>query len=136
MSHPVVAGEFPKAIELKEGEEYHWCSCGRSKNQPFCDGSHRNTGFTPIAFKAESSGEAFLCMCKHTKNPPFCDGSHKSLPKDGEKAMAVAGVQATPEEPTVKRVHDLAKFGLEQTGHHGEMVAMGVPRTTLHWSEC
>lgn len=136
MSHPVVAGEFPKAVELKEGEEYHWCSCGRSKNQPFCDGSHRNTGFTPLTFKAETSGEAFLCMCKHTKNPPFCDGSHKSLPKDGEKAVAVEGVQATPEEPTVKRVHDLAKFGLEQTGHHGEMVAMGVPRTTLpEWDD-
>jgi len=136
MSHPVVAGEFPKAIELKKGEEYHWCSCGRSKNQPFCDGSHRNTGFTPLAFKAESSGEAYLCMCKHTKNPPFCDGSHKSLPKEGEKAMVVEGVQATPEEPTVKRVHDLAKFGLEQTGHHGEMVAMGVPRTTLpEWDD-
>jgi len=136
MSHPVVAGEFPKAIELKKGEEYHWCSCGRSKNQPFCDGSHRNTGFTPLAFKAESSGEAYLCMCKYTKNPPFCDGSHKSLPKEGEKAMVVEGVQATPEEPTVKRVHDLAKFGLEQTGHHGEMVAMGVPRTTLpEWDD-
>jgi len=136
MSHPVVAAEFPKAIELKEGEEYHWCSCGRSKNQPFCDGSHRNTGFTPLAFKAESSEEAFLCMCKRTKNPPFCDGSHKSLPKDAEKVIAVEGVQATPEEPTVKRVHDLAKFGLEQTGHHGEMVAMGVPRTTLpEWDD-
>ena len=131
MSHPVVAGEFPKDIELKKGEEYHWCSCGRSKNQPFCDGSHRKTGFTPLAFKAESSEKAFLCMCKHTKNPPYCDGSHKSLPKDNSVPIKVEGVEATPEEPTVKRIHDLAKFGLEQTGHHGEMVAMGVPRLEL-----
>ena len=136
MSHPVVAGEFPKDIELKKGEEYHWCSCGRSKNQPFCDGSHRKTGFTPLAFKAESSEKAFLCMCKHTKNPPYCDGSHKSLPKDNSVPIKVEGVEATPEEPTVKRIHDLAKFGLEQTGHHGEMVAMGVPRLELPvWDE-
>lgn len=131
MSHPVVAGAFPKDVELKKGKEYHWCSCGRSKNQPFCDGSHRNTGFTPLAFKAESSEKAFLCMCKHTKKPPYCDGSHKSLPKDSNIPIKIEGVQATPEEPTVKRVHDLAKFGLEQTGHHGEMVAMGVPRLEL-----
>jgi len=136
MSHPVVAADFPKAVELNEGEEYHWCACGRSKNQPFCDGSHRNTGFTPVAFKAESSDKAFLCMCKHTKNPPYCDGSHKSLPKEGEQSVQIEAVQATPEEPTVKRIHDLAKFGLEQTGHHGEMVAMGVPRTTLpEWDD-
>lgn len=131
MSHPVVAATFPKGVELEKGEEYHWCSCGRSKNQPFCDGSHRNTGFTPLAFKAESSEKAFLCMCKHTKNPPYCDGSHKSLPKANDIAIKIEGVQATPEEPTVKRIHDLAKFGLEQTGHHGEMVAMGVPRLEL-----
>ncbi|MDQ6956659.1 MAG: glutamate synthase-related protein [Mariprofundaceae bacterium] len=136
MSNPVIAGSAPKGVELEKGEEYHWCACGRSRNQPFCDGSHRGTDFTPVAFKAQSSEKAFLCMCKHTKNPPYCDGSHKSLPKKGEENIPVEGVQATPEEPTVKRIHDLAKFGLEQTGHHGEMVAMGVPRSDLpHWDD-
>jgi len=136
MSHPVMAGNAPKGVELEKGEEYHWCACGRSKNQPFCDGSHRGTDFTPVAFKAQSSEKAFLCMCKHTKNPPYCDGSHKSLPKEGKQDVQVEGVQATPEEPTVKRIHDLAKFGLQQTGHHGEMIAMGVPRSDLpHWDD-
>ncbi|MDX8398548.1 MAG: glutamate synthase-related protein [Mariprofundaceae bacterium] len=136
MSDPITAGNTPKGVELEKGEEYHWCACGRSKHQPFCDGSHRGTDFTPVAFKAQSSEKAFLCMCKHTKNPPFCDGSHKSLPKVVEQSNSSQGVQATPEEPTVKRIHDLAKFGLEQTGHHGEMVAMGVPRSDLpHWDD-
>ena len=136
MSHPVIAGNAPKGVELEKGEEYHWCACGRSKNQPFCDGSHRGTDFTPVAFKAQSSEKAFLCMCKHTKNPPYCDGSHKSLPKEGKQDVQVEGVQATPEEPTVKRIHDLAKFGLQQTGYHGEMIAMGVPRSDLpHWDD-
>ncbi|RLL50511.1 glutamate synthase [Mariprofundus sp. EBB-1] len=131
MSKPVIAAKFPKGVELKAGEEYHWCACGRSKNQPFCDGSHRGTDFTPVAFKAETSEEAYLCMCKHTKNPPYCDGSHKNLPESGDVSPLQTAVEATPEEPTVKRIHDLARFGLEKTGHHGEMVAMGVPRVQL-----
>ncbi len=131
MSKPVIAAKFPKAIDVQKGEEYHWCACGRSKNQPFCDGSHRGTTFTPLAFTADTSEEAYLCMCKHTKNPPYCDGSHKKLPKSDTAEFQNETVQATPEEPTVKRIHDLAKFGLEKTGYHGEMVAMGVPRSEL-----
>ena len=38
---------------------------------------------------------------------------------------------ATPEEPTVARIHALARDGLAQLGHHGEMGSMGVPRTAL-----
>ena len=131
MSKPVVAAKAPKGVELKAGEEYHWCACGRSKNQPFCDGSHRGTDFTPVAFKAEATEQAYLCMCKHSNNPPYCDGSHKKLSADDSVLTQQTTAQATPEEPTVKRIHDLARFGLEKTGHHGEMVAMGVPRTQL-----
>jgi len=139
MAQAIIAAKHPMGVELEEAQEYYWCSCGRSKSQPFCDGSHRGTDLTPLAFKAESSGKAFLCMCKHTKTPPYCDGSHQLLAKEAAMPIAdadSASVQATPEEPTVKRIHDLAKFGLEQTGHHGEMVAMGVPRTTLpQWDD-
>jgi CDGSH-type Zn-finger protein/mannose-6-phosphate isomerase-like protein (cupin superfamily) len=67
-------------FELKAGERYFWCSCGRSKQQPFCDGSHAGTGFTPVAFKAERDEEVIFCGCKHTASPPFCDGSHTNLP--------------------------------------------------------
>jgi len=56
-----------------------WCACGRSKTQPFCDGSHKGTGLTPVQFKAEESKTVWLCGCKQTKGRPMCDGTHKSL---------------------------------------------------------
>jgi CDGSH-type Zn-finger protein len=76
---PKIAQKGPFAVKLEAGKNYHWCACGRSKNQPFCDGSHKGTEFTPLSFTAEKSGEAHLCGCKHTKNPPYCDGSHAKL---------------------------------------------------------
>ncbi|WP_320130798.1 CDGSH iron-sulfur domain-containing protein [uncultured Sphaerochaeta sp.] len=81
MEEPKIAQKGPFAVELKAGKSYHWCACGRSKNQPFCDGSHHGTEFTPVAFTAEKTGTAYLCGCKHTKTPPFCDGTHKTLDK-------------------------------------------------------
>lgn len=78
MSEPVVAGKTPIEAQLKPGE-YWWCACGRSKTQPFCDGSHAGTGIAPIAFKVEEEGSYWLCACKHTANPPFCDGAHELL---------------------------------------------------------
>lgn len=82
MSNPVVAGNQPKVVNLKKGEEYYFCACGRSKNQPFCDGSHQGTSFTPKAFTAEIDGDAYLCACKHSGNVPFCDGTHKRFTDD------------------------------------------------------
>ncbi len=76
---PKIAQKGPFAVKLEAGKNYHWCACGRSQNQPFCDGSHKVTEFTPLSFNAEKSGEAHLCGCKHTKNPPYCDGSHAKL---------------------------------------------------------
>ncbi len=79
MSEPVIAAKQPKPVELEEGKTYAWCSCGQSKNQPFCDGSHKPTSFTPVLFKAEKSETKYMCMCKHSNSPTFCDGSHKAL---------------------------------------------------------
>ncbi len=79
MSNPIVADNKPKAVNLKQGEEYYFCVCGRSANQPFCDGSHKGTSFTPKAFKVEKDEEAYLCACKHTGNAPYCDGTHKKF---------------------------------------------------------
>lgn len=79
MSEPVIAQKGPYRVELEAGKTYFWCRCGRSRSQPFCDGSHKGTDFTPLRFTAETSKPAFLCGCKHTGNPPFCDGTHKSL---------------------------------------------------------
>ena len=76
MGQPTRAGDMPQMIELEEGKTYAWCACGDSKNQPFCDGSHATTEFTPVIFKAEESGTKALCMCKQTGGQPFCDGTH------------------------------------------------------------
>jgi methylamine---glutamate N-methyltransferase subunit C len=137
MSKPTIADKKPIAVQLQKNEEYHWCACGRSKNQPFCDGSHRGTEFTPKSFKATDRGEAWLCMCKHTSNPPFCDGTHATLSEDSSASTDQAVTsESTPEEPTLKRIHHMAEHGLEQTGHHGEMTAMGVPRAVLpQWDD-
>ena len=74
MNKPVVADNKPVQVSLEADREYHFCTCGRSANQPFCDGSHQGTGLEPVAFTAEKT--AYLCGCKRTANRPFCDGSH------------------------------------------------------------
>ena len=79
MEEPVIAQKAPIAVDVKKGETYYWCSCGRSAKQPFCDWSQKGTTFTPLAFTADKDETVHLCACKHTKNPPFCDGTHHSL---------------------------------------------------------
>lgn len=76
---PTIAKKGPYAVDLEAGKNYHWCTCGKSQNQPFCDGSHKGTEFTPLSFTPEKTGTAYLCGCKHTKNPPYCDGGHSKL---------------------------------------------------------
>ena len=76
MEKPIVADNNPAKASLEEGKEYFYCKCGRSKKQPFCDGSHTGTSFEPMKFTAEATTQKWLCACKHTKNPPYCDGSH------------------------------------------------------------
>ncbi len=79
MTEAHIADRQPKAETLQADKNYFWCACGKSAKQPFCDGSHRETGFLPKKFTPEKDGTAYLCMCKQTANPPYCDGSHKSL---------------------------------------------------------
>jgi len=78
---PRQADNKPKAIRVSDEDNYWWCACGESGNQPFCDGTHRQTDFVPIPFTPERSGEVWVCMCKKTKNPPYCDGTHHKLKK-------------------------------------------------------
>ncbi|MFA0475997.1 glutamate synthase-related protein [Vibrio breoganii] len=145
MNKPIVADNKPKKVELTKGEEYYFCTCGRSKNQPFCDGSHAGTGFKPKSFTAEETADGYLCQCKHTANAPFCDGSHKQFSAEqvGQEGPGVQVQQAeipiavaTTEEPTVEFIHQLARDGLSKLGHHGPMTSMGVPRHLLpHWDD-
>jgi CDGSH iron-sulfur domain-containing protein 3 len=79
MADPVVAQLGPYQVTLEEGKPYFFCVCGRSKGQPFCDGSHKDSGMQPLKFVAERSGVFNLCGCKNTDDAPFCDGSHNVL---------------------------------------------------------
>lgn len=74
-----IAQKAPYAVEVEAGKTYYWCTCGRSKGQPFCDGSHQGTAFQPAAFTAEKNNTVYLCGCKQTMNQPFCDGAHQEL---------------------------------------------------------
>ena len=79
MADPVPAQKAPYNVSLESGKTYAWCACGLSQSQPYCDGSHKGTGLTPVVFKQEETEEAWLCGCKATKDKPFCDGTHNSL---------------------------------------------------------
>jgi CDGSH-type Zn-finger protein len=76
---PTSADTKPMVVQLQAGKSYYWCACGKSAQQPFCDGSHSGSLFAPKNFRCDEDGTAYLCMCKLTRNPPYCDGSHKSL---------------------------------------------------------
>lgn len=78
MSEPDMPQKAPYEVDLQPGT-YWWCSCGKSKNQPFCDGSHQGTEFSPVEFKVDKPGKQWLCGCKRTGKPPFCDGTHNKL---------------------------------------------------------
>ena len=74
-----VAGRAPIPVEVVAGKSYWWCACGQSKNQPFCDGSHKGSAFTPVEYAATESKKIFFCACKQTDNRPLCDGTHNKL---------------------------------------------------------
>lgn len=145
MKNPIIADNKPVKVCLSKGQEYHFCTCGKSNSQPFCDGSHVGTSFTPRVIVSDHDEEAYLCACKHTANAPFCDGTHNQFSDDqvgkegpgiktGSTELPVA--VATLEEPTVTFIHQLAREGLSKSGHHGPMTSMGVPRHELpHWDE-
>ncbi len=76
---PAIAAREPAPVDVVEGKTYFWCACGLSKSQPFCDGSHKVTSFSPMPYTATKSGKLFFCQCKRTGNQPLCDGSHNNL---------------------------------------------------------
>ena len=79
MADPVIAQKSPYVMEMEPGT-YHWCRCGRSKNQPFCDGSHAGTEFSPVELVVTEKKKVAWCGCKHSAKMPLCDGYHKKLP--------------------------------------------------------
>ena len=78
MSEPACPQKAPYAVDLEPGE-YYWCACGRSNNQPFCDGSHQGTDFEPVKLSITEKGTYYLCGCKQSSDKPMCDGTHSKL---------------------------------------------------------
>jgi CDGSH-type Zn-finger protein len=78
MSEPTIYQKSPAELELEAGT-YYWCACGKSKKQPFCDGSHKDTEYTPMKFELAEKKKVWLCLCKHSSKKPYCDGSHNKL---------------------------------------------------------
>jgi CDGSH-type Zn-finger protein len=79
MSKPNIAQKSAYVVEVEEGKKYFWCACGLSQNQPFCDGSHKSTGFSCIPYTAEATKKVYFCGCKHSNKKPLCDGTHNKL---------------------------------------------------------
>jgi CDGSH-type Zn-finger protein len=80
VDQPTVAGRGPIAVDVEAGKRYYWCSCGLSTTQPFCNGAHQGSRFTPLEYLAERTGRVYFCACKHSARAPLCDGTHKTLP--------------------------------------------------------
>ena len=78
MDQPVVAQNAPYPIEVETGKSYFWCACGKSGQQPFCDGSHQGTSILPEKFTATESKKVYFCGCNNTAKSPLCDGSHNA----------------------------------------------------------
>ena len=79
MAEPNIAQKAPFPVDVTAGKKYFWCACGKSENQPFCDGSHIDTEFTPVAYEADKDRTLYFCGCKRTAGAPLCDGTHNSL---------------------------------------------------------
>ncbi len=79
MADPVAAQKEPYMVSVEAGNKYFWCACGQSQKQPFCDGSHKGTEFTPLMYEAEDTKPLWFCGCKRSEKKPFCDGTHATL---------------------------------------------------------
>ncbi|MBN85107.1 MAG: glutamate synthase [Gammaproteobacteria bacterium] len=79
MAEPNIAQKAPFPVDVTAGKKYFWCACGKSENQPFCDGSHSDTEFTPVPYEADKDRTLYFCGCKRTAGAPLCDGTHNSL---------------------------------------------------------
>lgn len=78
MEKPNIAQKMPYVMDMEAGT-YYFCSCGKSENQPFCDGKHKGSGFNPKPVEITEAKTVAWCGCKHSNNDGFCDGTHAKL---------------------------------------------------------
>lgn len=127
MNEPVIAATKPCLVALVAGRTYFWCTCGQSAQQPFCDGSHKGTGFEPLAFKAEDGEDTLLCACKRTRNGPYCDGAHNALsdsygaPMDDAANADFVGFVDTPAGARAQLDGDCYVLRPMVTAQHGRL---------------
>lgn len=125
----------PFEIKPKKGDTIAFCMCGKSKNGPYCDGSHEGTGITPKVVKYDEDSKIHACGCRQSKNLPFCDGTHATLNETNNNTSNESAQSSLPNnttiEPHIQYIHNLAINGLSKLGSHGQLGAMGVPRQDL-----
>ena len=94
----------PYPVEVEAGKKYFWCKCGKSRKQPFCDGTHQGSGISPVLFVAEETKKVYFCGCKRTNKPPFCDGSHNTIVKELDSSSDLTKVFRAKVEPDGKEI--------------------------------
>ena len=54
-------------LDVVSGNSYFICQCGESAKYPLCDGSHKNTSFSPEKFVASANTSVSVCGCNDLK---------------------------------------------------------------------
>jgi CDGSH-type Zn-finger protein/quercetin dioxygenase-like cupin family protein len=149
---PNVARYKPYYQELEQGKSYFWCSCGLSRQQPYCDGSHKGTGFEPVRYTAvEDNQEVLFCGCKHSADQPFCDGAHNDLKEEYDEDdpnspenLAIPTVEAAADGRAMLNggcfVAKVGQMELESKGNlrigHLITAATGARHQSQFYAEC
>lgn len=68
----------PYKIKESAGTKYY-CACGKSRNLPYCDGSHKGSGQQPYVVTIDAEKTVAICSCGRSAILPFCDGAHTVL---------------------------------------------------------
>ncbi|HEY1612905.1 MAG TPA: CDGSH iron-sulfur domain-containing protein [Rhizomicrobium sp.] len=123
MSAPTIAHRKGFYHEVKAGQRYLWCACGRSRTQPFCDGSHIGTAFRPVLFEAKADEDVIFCGCKHTGTAPFCDGAHNNLPG--------ATSEDDPESPSNRAITEVPRDAGTRVPLDGKCYVFSTARAAL-----
>ena len=59
-------------LDVVSGKSYFICQCGQSAKYPLCDGSHKNTSYSPEKFVASANTSVSVCGCNDLKTV-ICD---------------------------------------------------------------